>query len=153
MNQVAALANGSTARWLSVRLGRQDFAIDVGCVRELRRYSPITPVPQYPAFMLGLHEFRGTLIPVLDLGLRLGLSAVTAAEHSIIIVIQAQRGMIGLLVDQVCELLSLADDALHYLPSFSNDAKAAFVGGAISLDGRIISILRTENIVDVERLP
>ena len=150
MKEAYAIETSRGARWVLVRLGAQNFAIEVGRVRELRRYAPPTPVPQSPAFMLGLLDMRGVLIPILDLGLRLGLAPVQIGAHSIIVVISEHRGLVGLLVDQVCDLLNPPDDALRYPPSFSKDSRSGFVGGAIAVEGAVFNVLRTENIVSME---
>src|SRR5579864_5148739 len=91
---------------LSVRLGAQEFAIDANHVRELRGYSALTPVPHSQPYVNGLLDLRGTIIPVIDLALRLGMPALKPTSTSVIVVVESPRGPIGLLVDEVCDLFS-----------------------------------------------
>src|SRR5215472_2372889 len=89
---------------LSVRLGGQEFAIDVTTVRELRSYSAPTPVPQAPSYLMGLLDLRGVIVPVIDLALRLGMPALKPGAKSVIVVVETARGPVGLAAEEVCDL-------------------------------------------------
>jgi len=131
---------------LSVRVGGQEFAIDAEYVRELRGYAPLTLRPQAPPYLVGLLDLRGTVIPVIDLALRLGLSAPKPTPMSVIVVLESSRGPFGLLVDEVCDLLSVDEGLGDMHVSGPEEGDEQFIAGAIALPSGIINLLRTDNL-------
>lgn len=126
---------------LSVKVGVQEFAIDVMCVREIRGWMSSTPIPHSPASVKGMINLRGVVLSVIDLGERLGLAPVEPSSSAVVVVVQLGDQMLGLLVDAVCDIVTVTADMIQDTPDVGDPAAQEAVSGIVMLDGRIVSIL------------
>src|SRR5581483_5190918 len=94
---------------MAFRIGAQEFCIDIVSVREIRGWTPATPLPHSPQFVRGVINLRGAVLPIVDLAARLGLGSVDPSSRHVIIVAQVGRQIVGLLVDAVSEILTVPD--------------------------------------------
>lgn len=136
-------SNAPGARELiAFRIGEQAFCVDIMSVREIRGWTPATPVPRSPSYVKGVINLRGAVLPIIDLGARLGLNATTepTARH-VIMVAHIGRRTVGLLVDAVSDILQPGDDVIQPTPDVASDQVKSFVKGIFALDGRMISLL------------
>jgi purine-binding chemotaxis protein CheW len=144
--------NGGAARELiSFRVGAQEFCVDIMAVREIRGWTAATALPQSPAYVRGVINLRGAVLPIVDLAARLGFaSAETTARH-VIIVAQIGAQQVGLLVDAVSDILTVTDAMVQPTPEVASDSARAFVRGLLALDGRMISLIGLDHVLpDVE---
>ncbi len=135
------------AELIAVAIGEQQFAIDIMSVREIRGWTKSTPLAQAPAHVLGMINLRGVVLPVIDLGARLGLGATSPAQSSVVVVVQVGEHQVGLLVDAVCDILTVREDALQDVPEVGSDHVRDFVRGLMTTDEGIVSLLALEHIV------
>ena len=126
---------------LSFRLGPEEYSLDIMSVREIRGWTRATPLPHAPAFMRGVINLRGTVLPVIDLSARLGMAPVTADARAVIIVVQRGAQTAGLLVDAVCEILNLRSTELQPPPDLSKERPAPPVSAFTIFEGRMIRVL------------
>ena len=132
---------------IAFRIGDQEFCVDIRAVREIRGWAPATPLPGAPAYVRGVINLRGAVLPLVDLSGRLGLgSAVPSARHVIIV---ARLGMrtVGLLVEAVSDILSISEDAIQATPDVACDTVRSFVKGVIPMDGRMISLIALDGLL------
>jgi len=133
--------------------GDLEYCIDIMQVREIRGWTPATPIPRAPDYMVGVINLRGTVLPVLDLRMRLGAGEKSdpTVRHAIIVVQDGDQ-LIGLLVEGVSDIISISEDLLHPTPDVSSAIARSFVTGIVTLEGRMISLLSLEQILPkVER--
>jgi purine-binding chemotaxis protein CheW len=128
-------------------IGEQEFCVDIMSVREIRGWSPATPLPQTPGYIRGVINLRGAVLPIMDLAERLGLPATEASVRSVIIVVKVGERMVGLLVDAVSDILSITQDLIQPTPDVACDRVKAFVRGLISVEGRMISEIALERLL------
>ena len=122
-------------------------------VREIRGWSPATPLPQTPSYMRGVINQRGAVLPIMDLAARLDLTVNAISARSVIIVVKVGERLIGLLVDAVSDILSVTSDLIQAPPEVGCDRVKSFVKGLISLEGRMISEIALERLLpDAEML-
>jgi purine-binding chemotaxis protein CheW len=133
---------------ISFRIGEQEFCVDIMAVREIRGWTPATPVPHSPGFVRGVINLRGAVLPVIDLADRLGLGVAVESARHVIIVVQIRHRIVGLLVDAVCDILSTAEHKVQRTPDLSGDQMQHFVRGLIALEGRMISLIDLDLILD-----
>lgn len=132
----------SVREYVAFRLADQDFCIDISAVREIRGWSPTTPMPRTPDYISGLINLRGTVIPILDLSLRFGFCKTETTPRHVIIVVQIDNQSVGLLVDGVSDILTVSADSLQPTPEVGADPARAFVSNVIaSEDGRMIRLV------------
>jgi purine-binding chemotaxis protein CheW len=140
----------SGAELVTVAIGEQQFAIDIMSVREIRGWTASTPLPNAPSHFLGMINLRGSILPVVDLGARLGLGATAADRSSVVIVVQIGTRQVGLLVDAVCDILALSDGMMQAPPDIGAPEVNEFVAGVMTTDHGIVSLLCLDNILPAE---
>ncbi len=132
---------------ISFRIGQQEFCVDIMAVREIRGWTPATALPQSAAFVRGVINLRGAVLPIVDLAARLGFESAEATDRHVIIVAQIGVQTVGLLVDAVSDILTVTDDAIQPTPDVASDTARAFVRGLLSIDGRMVSLLALDHIL------
>lgn len=104
------------------RVSGEDFAVDIMRVREIIPPAPLTPVPEAPSYVAGVFRLRGDVVPVVDLRRRLGLPPGESTRRAKYVVVKVAGRLLGLMVDEVCEVLRLAREELRPAPA-AIDAK------------------------------
>lgn len=144
--------NEQRAEFLSVRLGSQEFAMDIKSIREIRGWIASTHLPYAPAFIKGMINLRGSVLLVVDLSQRLGLPASEPDAASVVVVVECGDRTVGLLVDAVCDIITVTDDMRQKTPETGSDVPKSFIEGLVMLDSRIISILSIPALIPEERI-
>ncbi len=137
---------------IAFRIGPQEFCVDIMAVREIRGWTPTTPLPHAPAFIRGVVNLRGAVLPVVDLGARLGLPPSEPTERHAIIVAQVGRQVIGLLVDAVSDILTVGDEAIQPPPDVASERVRAFVRGLLAIEGRLVSLVSLDHVLPAQEL-
>lgn len=125
---------------ISFEINGQEFCIDISVVREIRGWTAATPMPQTPDYILGVINLRGAVMPVFDLRSRLGLGRTEPSSRNVIVVVQTEGQMVGLLVDAVQETF-MVDAAVLQAPPVMDTIGEVFVDAIIPMDGRMLSRL------------
>lgn len=131
---------------IAFRLGEQEFCVDVTRVREIRGWTPATPIPHTPSYMLGVINLRGMVLPIIDLAARLGFGAAVPSSRHAIMVVEIGQQVIGILVDGVSEIFSLDEDRIQPTPDVASDTAKKLIHGVISAEGRMISAISLDEI-------
>src|SRR3954470_9451218 len=149
------LANLSLAgKYLTVVLDNEAYGIAVLKVREIIRMQKITPVPQMPGFVKGVINLRGRVIPVVDLRVKFGLKA-EFAERTCIVVVQVklpteQIVQMGLIVDSVEEVVTLAAAEIEPTPDFGAKIDTTYLLGMAKVKGQVKTLLDIDRVVAPE---
>ena len=134
-------------------IGEQKYCVDIMQVREIRGWSPATPLPHTPGFMRGVINLRGAVLPIMDLAERFSLTPTEPSVRSVIIVVMVGTRLIGLLVDEVSDILSITEESVQPTPDVACDNVKTFVRGLISTDEGMISVVALERLLpDIESL-
>jgi purine-binding chemotaxis protein CheW len=141
---------------LTFKLGKEEFGIQVMHVREIMGVQDITAVPGTPAHLKGVINLRGKIIPVVDLRLKLAFSEAELTQTTCIIVVQVlqedEPAMIGLVVDGVSEVLTLADNDIEDAPDFGEGVDTPFVLGIAKVKGAVKILLKIEDVLTLKEL-
>jgi purine-binding chemotaxis protein CheW len=129
------------------RLGDEEFGVDVFSVLEILRHQQVTPVPKAPAFVEGVIDVRGTLIPVVDLRKRFELDQAPLDGQTRIVVTQFGGERLGLVVDAVSEVLRVAESAISDPPEYVRGLAAEYVRGMVRLEDRLVVLLEVDRIL------
>lgn len=138
------------AELISVRIGEQDYAIDIMAVREIRGWTAATPLPHAPPHVLGMMNLRGAILPVIDLGARLGLGAAETSSSSVVVVAQIGEAQVGLVVDAVCDILTVTEGLIKAAPDVGSAESRVFVRGVMTTDAGIVSLLSLDNVIPAD---
>lgn len=126
---------------LAFRLGDDEYCIDIMSVREIRGWTRPTPLPHTPPHLRGVINLRGTVLPVIDLPMRLGLAAVTGNSRNVIIVVNLGSQLAGLLVHAVSDILTLESGNLQPPPEVGTYVQQKFVRALAVVENRMIRLL------------
>lgn len=132
---------------LSFRLGEDEYCIDIMAVREIRGWTRPTPLPHAPPHLRGVINLRGTVIPVIDLAVRLGMPEVGGQIRNVFIIVSHGGQLSGLLVHAVSDILSVPRAELRPPPDVSNYAEQNFIEALSIIDGRMIRLINLPAIL------
>lgn len=135
---------------LAFRLGEQEYCVDIMSVREIRGWSRATPLPFSPGHVKGVINLRGTVLPVIDLAVRLGMAPIEGDERNVIIVVSVNGQTAGLLVDAVSDILSVARDDLQAPPDLTADKESNCISALTLVDNRLIRMLQLETVLPAQ---
>jgi len=138
---------GYARELIAFRIGEQEFCVDIMSVREIRGWTPATPLPHSPSYVIGVINLRGAVLPIVDLAARLGFPRTEPTARSVIIVVRVDQQLFGLLVDAVSDILTITDEALQPTPDLASDLAKTFVRGVMAIEGRMISLIATDNVL------
>ena len=137
---------------IAFRIGDQEYCVDIMSVREIRGWTPATPLPQSPNYVRGVINLRGAVLPIVDLKSRLGLGVADPSERHVIIVVHIGDRLVGLLVDAVSDILQVEDGALQPVPDVACEVVQSFLHGIVTIEERMISLVSLERILPEEEL-
>lgn len=136
---------------LLIRVEHELYALTSATVREVSRYRTITPVPGAPRMLPGVISQRGTIVPVVDLRLILGLALADVTRATRLVLVSAEQVDIALLVDEVIDLLALPMNRVEPPPAALDPAQARLLKGVIQHDGQPIALLDLQSLIAMLR--
>jgi purine-binding chemotaxis protein CheW len=140
-------AGAANREFVAFCVGSQEFCVDIMGVREIRGWTPATPLPHAPSYVRGVINLRGAVLPIVDLAMRFGLGLTEPTQRSVIIVVQVYQHVVGLLVDAVSDILTTTEASMQPTPDVASDMAKTFVKGVYAVDGRMISIVALESVL------
>ena len=157
--QTQALASAPVERreqYLAFTLGGETFAMDIRSIREVIQFGGITEVPLMPPFIRGVINLRGSVVPVIDLFVRFGRPACAVAHRTCIVILELTQGEntaeLGVMVDNVSEVLSIGTSEVEPAPSFGSDIRAEFIAGVAKVGERFVLLLDVNRVLSVDEL-
>jgi purine-binding chemotaxis protein CheW len=117
------------AEFLSFRLGGEEYGIDILRVQEIRSYEAPTRIANVPAFIKGVVNLRGVVVPIVDLRLKLGYDTAEYTDFTVVVVLNVRGRVIGVVVDSVSDVLALGADSIKPAPEMGSSIAADFIMG------------------------
>ena len=146
MNENAITYTGDSKQYIVVKIGNKRYGIDINFVDNIVRMQKITRVPKVQKYFLGVINLRGEVVPVMSVRTRMGLEPDEFTNSTRIIIIKLdQQGSIGLVVDEVLEVVALPVNEVDKYDA--KDDKEVFINGIGKHDGQLISLFELENVV------
>ncbi len=138
-------------QYLTFTLGKEDFALEIAKVNEVMDYLTITEVPRMPTYLKGVINLRGKVVPVIDLRLKLGMSAIQKTVDTCIVIVEIEMDgelmHMGALADSVKEVLDLAPNQIAPAPKMGTGISADFIKGMGKQDEKFLIILDIARIL------
>ena len=134
--------NNSLRELISFQVNAQRYCIDIMDVREIRGWTAATPLPHAPDYMRGVINLRGSILPIVDLSARFRLGPTTPTSRHVVIVVDVQGKLAGLLVDAVCDILAVADGQVQSTPDMLGEETHEFVEGLLTVDELMVGLVR-----------
>ena len=129
---------------IAFRIGDQEFCVNIMSVREIRGWTPATPLPHAPSYVMGVINLRGVVLPIINLAARLGLKPIAPDARHVIIVAQVGSKIVGLLVEAVSDILTVSDENIQPTPEVSSDLERQYARGILAIDKRMICLIELD---------
>tara|TARA_B100000700_G_C15035704_1_gene852696 strand:- start:2003 stop:2524 length:522 start_codon:yes stop_codon:yes gene_type:complete len=137
-------------QWVTFRLEEETYGINVMQVQEVLRYTEIAPVPGAPSYVLGIINLRGNVVTVIDTRSRFGLVDAEVTDNSRIVIIEAEKQVIGILVDSVAEVVYLRSSEIDSAPNIGTEESAKFIQGVSNRYGELLILVDLNKLLSDE---
>jgi purine-binding chemotaxis protein CheW len=152
MAALEATTTANMTQYLTFNLGDEEYGIEILRVQEIKGYTPITPIPNAPAFIKGVMNLRGTVVPVMGLRETFGMPSVEYGKFSVIIITAVGDKVIGLVVDAVSDVIDLAVTDIDMAPELGVRVDTSMLRGMGRVGDKFIILLAIDKVVSgVER--
>jgi purine-binding chemotaxis protein CheW len=145
-------------QYLTFLLGGEMFAIGILNIKEIIEYGTLTEVPMMPAFIRGVINLRGSVVPVIDLAVRFGKAPTEISRRTCIVIIEvASEGEesaqdVGVMVDSVSEVLEIPASEIEPPPAFGAKIRVDFISGMGKVAGKFVIILNVNKVLSIEEM-
>ena len=151
MSQTSSSA-ANAGEYLSFTLGDEQYGVDILKVQEIRGYDQVTRVPDAPDYIKGVINLRGTIVPVIDLRLKLRLENARYDAFTVMIVLNVEQRVVGIVVDSVSDVIELSAEQIRPTPEFGAAVDTRFINGIGTQDERMLILLDIETLLDTAEL-
>ncbi len=139
--QHEASASKSGAQYLTFRVASEEYAIEILGVQEIKGYSVITPIPNSPAYVKGVINLRGTVVPVIGLRERFGMASVVYDKFTVIVIVNVGAKVVGIVVDAVSDVLTIDRADLDPPPELGANVDTSLITGMAKTAERLVVVL------------
>ncbi len=146
-NASDSVDNDEVLQWVTFKLDKETYGINVMQVQEVLRYTEIAPVPGAPTYVLGIINLRGNVVTVIDTRSRFGLVSNEVTDNTRIVIIEAEKQVIGILVDSVAEVVYLKGSEIDVAPNVGNDESAKYIQGVSNREGELLILVDLDKLL------
>lgn len=139
-----------TQQFISFTVGGGEYAVDIMAVREIRRWSDTTPLPNAPAHVRGVINLRGVIVPIFDMRIRFGQGPTAPTHWHVIIIVNVESRLVGILVDAVSDILDVDPDGIMPVPDVQTTPDEAYLEGLMTVDQRMVPVLGLNRLFAAE---
>lgn len=142
----ATAATGQT-QFISFAIGNDQYGVNIMAVREIKGWSEITYLPRQPEYVRGVLNLRGVMVPIIDLRCRFGQGLTEASAIHIVIIVQIESRLVGLLADRVLDIVSFSQAQVQPVPRIAQASRVDFLSGLVTIDGVMIALIDLDHIL------
>lgn len=143
-------ARDGAAQYLTFALGKEEYAVEILRVQEIKGWSAVTPIPNAPAYVKGVMNLRGTVVPILDLRIKFGLDTPAYDRFTVIVVVTVGTRVVGMVVDAVSDVLDLPEAEIERDVDLGGHVDTRVLSGIARHENRLISLLDVDTVVGAE---
>src|SRR6056297_1732140 len=147
---LTAAVKEDAREYLTFRLGREEYGLNILNVQEIRGYDAVTKIANSPPFIKGVINMRGIIVPIIDMRIRFNLGEATYDEFTVVIILNIAHHVIGMVVDAVSDVTSLQNDQVRPAPEFGTVLDTAYIDGLATADERMIIVIDIEKLMTAE---
>lgn len=145
----------SGEQYLTFLLAKEQYAVNILCVEEIRSWELPTKIPNAPSYIKGVINMRGVIVPIVDLRLKFNIGVATYHETTVVIVLRYQgeesSRTIGFVVDAVSDVLNVESSDIKSSPAFGGSVHPQYIDGLINVGKNLVTLLNVENLQRVEK--
>ncbi|KOC88800.1 chemotaxis protein CheW [Winslowiella iniecta] len=153
MANVTKLAGETVGQeFLVFTLGDEEYGIDILKVQEIRGYDQVTRIANTPAFIKGVTNLRGVIVPIIDLRIKFAQPGVEYNDNTVVIVLNLEHRVVGIVVDGVSDVLSLTHEQIRPAPEFAVTMSTEYLTGLGALGDRMLILVDIEKLLSSEEM-
>ncbi|MDN5753294.1 MAG: chemotaxis protein CheW [Nitrosospira sp.] len=133
--------------FLTFRLGKEEYGIEILKVQEIRGYDAITHIANVPEFIKGVVNLRGIIVPIIDMRIKFNLGTVEYNQFTVVIILNVSGRVMGIVVDGVSDVLTLAAEQIRPAPDFAADLDTEYIIGLGTVDERMLILMDIEKLM------
>ena len=156
IDQAVKAMGHKDGKYLTFRMANEEYGISILKIKEIIGMLPITTVPQTPAFVKGVINLRGKVIPVIDLRLKFGMEGIDYTERTCIIVVEIVGEespiLMGVVVDAVSEVLNIKGSDIEETPTFSTRLDTDYILGMAKMDNGVKILLDIDRVLNTDEI-
>jgi purine-binding chemotaxis protein CheW len=137
---------------LSFRLAKEEYAISILKVQEIRGYEEPTLLPSAPACIKGIMNLRGSIVPIVDMRILFNLGEPVYDQFTVVIVLNIKNHVIGMVVDSVSDVVTLSEDQMRPAPEMGSTADGDYITGLGTVGERMLIVLDIDQLMSSEKL-
>ena len=143
---------GDDREFLSFVLGGEHYALDITTVKEIRGYEQVTKIANAPEFIKGVMNLRGDIVPVVDLRIKFKVGEATYNEFTIVIMLNVDERIVGIVVDGVSDVIRLTEDEMLPPPEFGVAFDSRYLHGLADVDETMVILVNIESLINSNEL-
>jgi purine-binding chemotaxis protein CheW len=136
-----------TSEFLTFRLGQEEYGIDILRVQEIRGYDSVTPIANSPAFLKGVINLRGTIVPIVDLRIKFQVCAAAYDQFTVVIILNIGSRVVGVVVDSVSDVTMLSGEQIRPTPELGGAVDTSYIKGLAPVADRMLILLDIEKMM------
>ena len=140
------MSDTTVKQFISFTIGDEEYGVDIMAIREIKGWTVTTELPNTPAYLRGVINLRGAIVPILDLRARFGSGMTEAQPRHVIIVVAVGTRVAGLLVDAVADILAVSGEDIQPVPQLDRSGTTGFLTGLVTVDGRMVALLDLDRV-------
>ena len=137
---------------LSFRLAKEEYAISILKVQEIRGYEEPTLLPSAPACIKGIQNLRGSIVPIVDMRILFNLGEPTYDQFTVVIVLNIRNHVIGMVVDSVSDVVTLTEEQIRPAPEMGSTAEGDYITGLGTVGERMLIMLDIDQLMSSDKL-
>jgi purine-binding chemotaxis protein CheW len=149
-------ASAGTDQYLTFIMGDEEYGVDILRVQEIKGWERATPVPNTPAYIKGVMNLRGTIVPVIDLRLRFGMEPIEYGPMTVVIVLRVEHDtgsrVMGVVVDAVSDVYNVPEKEMKSAPDFGTAIDTAFIKGLATLGEKMVIVLDIDHLLNADQM-
>jgi purine-binding chemotaxis protein CheW len=146
-NANGALEDADSRQFLTFRLAGEEYGVGILTVQEIRGWSSVTKVPHTPAWLLGVINLRGVVVPIIDLRIKFNFASAEYNDTTVVIILTVATRVVGVVVDAVSDVITLGSGQIKPAPSLGNGAETNHIIGFGTLDERMRILMDVEKLM------
>lgn len=142
-----AVANSGAGEYLTFVLGAEEYGLEILKVQEIRGYDSVTQIANTPEFIKGVVNLRGKIVPIVDLRIKFNLGKVEYDEFTVVIILNLNGRVVGIVVDGVSDVMALQDDQIRDVPSLVTSIDTKYIVGLATVEEQMLILVNIEQLM------
>ncbi|WP_027997006.1 chemotaxis protein CheW [Simplicispira psychrophila] len=147
MEKTREAVSAGAREYLTFRLDKEEYGLDILKVQEIRGYEPPTRIANAPAFIKGVVNLRGTIVPIVDMRLKFNCSKAQYDSFTVVIILSLRQRVVGIVVDSVSDVMEITPDSIQSAPDIESVIDSSCVLGLGSVSDRMLILLDIEKLM------